>query len=173
MHKYRKLIFALSIVFFLSVNFNSSYGEDPDKTLALVLDSAEKFFISLEEGKYAISWELLSEKSHKTIITDVYKSSNKMNGNIKRENIAADFKDRGIMFRSYWKAFSGNFDSDIILEDSRWKIGYILADRAEILITYKQSEQPARLKMFKENNAWRIGLVETFWTRKYYEYLQL
>ena len=173
MYKYCTLIFTLFIFLFLSINIHVSHGEDPDKTLALVLDSAEKFFISLEEGKYAISWELLSEKSHETIITDVYKNSKKMNGNIKRENIETDFKNRGIMFKSYWNAFAGNFDSNIILEDSRWEIGYILEDKAEILITYKKSEQPARLKMLKENNAWRIGLVETFWTRKYYEYLQL
>ena len=163
-------VLLLSCLFIFNTPANS---KDNHKTLDLVLDSAEKFFISLEKGEFATAWELLSEKSHNTIIDDVYKSSNKMNGNIKRKNIAADFKNRGIMFKSYWRAFSGNFDSDIILEDSRWKIGYILEDRAEILITYKQSEQPARLKMFKENNAWRIGLVETFWTRKYYEYLQL
>jgi ABC-type Fe3+-hydroxamate transport system substrate-binding protein len=152
---------------FLSVNIHVSHGEDPDKTLALVLDSAEKFFISLEERKYTISWELLSEKSHDTIITDVYKNSKKMNKNIKREDIVNDFKRKGVMFKSYWNAFSGNFDSNIILEDSRWEIGYILEDKAEILITYKKSDQPARLKMLKENNAWKIGLVETFWTRKY------
>jgi len=54
----------------------------------------------------------------------------------------------------------------MILENSRWEIAFIKEDKAEIIITYKKSAEPARLKIFREDNTWKIGLVETFWTRK-------
>jgi len=47
-----------------------------------------------------------------------------------------------------------------------WEIGFIKENKAEIIIKQKKSEEPARLKLFKENNKWKVGLVETFWTRK-------
>ncbi len=45
-------------------------------------------------------------------------------------------------------------------------MGHIRPDSAELLITHKRSQKPARLQMFKENGTWKVGLVETFWTRK-------
>lgn len=145
----------------------STYGEYPKKDLLSILESAENFFVYIEKGKYETAWKLLSEKSQMTIINDVYKSSRKVRQNFKKEEVINDFKNRGIMFNSYWSAFAGNFDSGIVLRDSLWEIGYIKQDNAEIVITHKKSEHPARLRMFRENNTWKVGLVETFWTRKY------
>ena len=167
MHKSSLLIFALFLGNFLIFNLCNSFGEDYEKSLSLVLDSAEKFFISLEEGDFETAWAILSETSRKTIISDVYKASKKIRKDIKKEDIIDDFKNRGMMFKNYWNAFSGNFNSGIILQESRWEIGYIKKNRAEIIITYRKSDHPAKLRMFKEGNAWRVGLVETFWTRKY------
>ncbi len=166
MNKFLTLISVFFLNLLILFSFHANSQNNPT-TLDILLDSSENFFFSLEKGEYQTAWELLSEKSHKTIINDVYKATRKLQKDIKREDIANDFLTKGIMFRNYWYAFAGNFDSKMILEESRWEIGYISKERAEIIITYKKTEHPAKLKMFKENNAWKVGLVETFWTRKY------
>lgn len=167
MHKPSALIFVVSLIFIFTAHISGIFAEDYEASLAPVLDSAETFFISLENGEHETAWKLLSEKSCRTIVHDVYKSTRKIQKDVKEEDILKDFSDRGLMFRNFWHAFTGNFDPDIILQHSQWEIGYIRQDKAEIVISYRKSEHPARLKMFKENNAWKVGLVETFWSRKY------
>jgi hypothetical protein len=53
----------------------------------------------------------------------------------------------------------------MVLEQSRWEMGFIKKNEAEIILMYKKSDRPTRLKMFKENDVWKVGLVETFWAR--------
>ncbi len=146
-------------------NISGVHSEGYVKSPAPVLEAAEKFFISLENGNYDTAWDLLSEKSRETIIDDVYQASLKIEKNIKKDDITEDFRRRGVVFRNYWRAFVNNLDIAMILERSRWKMGYIKNNKAEILISHKRAE-PARLRMFKENNRWRVGLVETFRTKK-------
>jgi hypothetical protein len=71
----------------------------------------------------------------------------------------------GGIARDYWDAFLRRFDPDIALEQSRWEIGSVGKDRAEILLTHHGADRPARLKMFLEAGGWKAGLVETFWSR--------
>ena len=137
------------------------------KSVAPILDSAEKFFISIKNSEYNISWNLLSKETRQTIVEDVHKSYKKMGGTISKDIIMTDFNTGGSMFNNYWNAFAKSFDPDMILENSRWEIGYLKKEKAEINITYKKSKNPAKLIMYKENGAWKVGLAETFWTRKY------
>ena len=53
-----------------------------------------------------------------------------------------------------------------MLEQSTWEMGPIGKQQAEIILQYKKAEQPARLKMFKEENQWKVGLIETFGTER-------
>ncbi len=140
-------------------------GRDHGKSPALILESAERFFISLENGNYDTAWDLLSEKSREAITDDVYRASLEIEKNIKKDDIIKDFRSSGVIFSNYWRAFVNNLDIAMILEHSRWKMGYIKNNKAEILISHKRAE-PARLRMFNENNRWRVGLVETFRTKK-------
>lgn len=133
-----------------------------------IVDSAEKFFISLKKRDYKTAWELLSEESAETIINDIHEISKKMGGEIKKEDITKDFNSNGAMFNSYWDNYLENFDPDMALEQSTWEIGSVKKNRAEIFLLYKKSHNPARLKMFKQDGAWKVGLVETFWKRKYW-----
>jgi len=130
------------------------------------LDSAEKFFLSLRAKEYKTTWNLLSKKSQETIIKDVYKASNKIGAITTKESIQQDFNNSGVISQNYWNAFLDTFDPNMILENSRWEIAFIKEREAEITITHKKSGEPARLKIFKEDNIWKVGLVETFWTRK-------
>ncbi len=45
-------------------------------------------------------------------------------------------------------------------------MGKIEKNEAEIFLQNKTSEKPAILKMFKENNEWKVGLEESFGARK-------
>jgi hypothetical protein len=45
-------------------------------------------------------------------------------------------------------------------------MGKINKDTAEIYVQNKKSELPAILKMFKEDDVWKLGLEESFGARK-------
>ncbi|MDD5762264.1 MAG: hypothetical protein PHP88_07115 [bacterium] len=81
------------------------------------------------------------------------------------EAVRGDFVAGGPIARDYWDAFLRRFDPDAALEHSRWEIGSVGKDRAEILLTHHGAEHPATLKMFREDGGWKAGLVETFWSR--------
>jgi hypothetical protein len=162
MHRFLSVIFAL----FFCIAIPCTLKAQDNDSINAVLDSAEKYFISLKAKEYKKAWSLLSKKSQETIIKDIYKASNKIGANTTNEDIRQDFDNSGIISQNYWNAFLVSFDPNMILEKSRWEIGFIKENKAEIIIKQKKSEEPARLKLFKENNKWKIGLVETFWTRK-------
>ena len=79
--------------------------------------------------------------------------------------VRSDFVVGGPIARDYWDAFLRRFDPDAALEHSRWEIGSVGKDRAEILLTHHGADRPATLKMFREDGGWKAGLVETFWSR--------
>jgi hypothetical protein len=81
------------------------------------------------------------------------------------EAVRRDFVAGGPIARDYWDAFLRRFDPDAALEHSRWEIGSVGKDRAEILLTHHGADHPATLKMFREDGGWKTGLVETFWSR--------
>ncbi len=81
------------------------------------------------------------------------------------EVVRSDFVAGGPIARDYWDAFLRRFDPDAALEHSRWQIGSVGKDRAEILLTHHGADHPATLKMFREDGGWKAGLVETFWSR--------
>ncbi len=143
----------------------NDHARDREQLPGPVLQSAEEFFISLESGRYDAAWELLSEKSREAIMDDVYQASLKIRKDTRKDLIIKDFRSRGEIFNSYWRAFANNLDTALILERSRWEIGYIKTGRAEILISHRGAP-PARLKMFRENLKWKVGIAETFRTKK-------
>ncbi len=172
MHKLLTFIPVFLIISFVVFSFNEVQAGDYNKSVDLILNSAEKFFIALRDGEYETAWDLLSEKSHKTIINDIYTSSMKMGGKIKKKDIIKDFQSRGVMFNNYWNAFLTTFDTYMILEHSVWEMGSIKKNKAEIILTHKKTNRLTRLKMYKEEGVWKVGLVETFWIKRNMEFLQ-
>ncbi|RJQ53955.1 MAG: hypothetical protein C4526_05795 [Nitrospiraceae bacterium] len=154
-------------LFFLFLSLfipGAAFPETDSDPAGLVLDSSEKFFISLKENDFKFAWNLLSSESHETIITDVLNASRKTGIEISREEIIRDFSNSGIISGNYWKSFLDTFNPDMVLRESRWEMGLVKKQSAEIIITHKKSENPVVLKMSKENGEWKVGLVETFWT---------
>lgn len=81
------------------------------------------------------------------------------------EAVRNDFVGGGPIARDYWDAYLRRFDPDAALEHSRWEIGSVGKDRAEILLTHQGAERPAVLRMYREDGVWKTGLVETFQSR--------
>lgn len=136
-----------------------------EREVDAVLTAAESLFVKLKAKEYKTVWGLLTEKSKETIADDTYKSLTKAGGTPSRDVISSDFSRGGPVSDAYWQGFLGVFDPDMALGQSAWRMGMLKNDRAEINILYKKSEKPAVLKMFKEKGLWKVGLVETFWSR--------
>ena len=156
-----KKTFFLGLIFLLLLNC-LAFADDIDN----ILLSAESLFKNMKVKDYPSIWMFLSERSKEAIIGDVYKASASAGIEYSKKQIYQDFSIGGLLSKSYWNGFLKTFDPDMVLEHSKWGIGTVKKDEAEIIITYKKSERPAILKMFKENGHWKVGLVETFWTRK-------
>ncbi len=159
-------------IFSLSGSIVHGVNDEEYRILSRILGPAEKFFQSLKNSEYDTAWDLLSGHSQKIIVNDVYEASRKFKGNIQKEDIVEDFNRRGMMFTQYWNSFLRTFDADMILEQSQWDMGPITGSEADIIIQHGHSYKPTILKMRKEKEGWRVGLVETFWQSRRVNFLR-
>lgn len=161
-HKKNKtlcLAFLLLFSAFPLNDFPAAYGEDAGSEAA-ILNSAEVFFISLKQADFKAAWERLSDKSRRTIIDEEYGI---LKEKINKEDLIKDFESGGERFLYYWNTYVEGFDPDLALKKAVWKMGEIKNDKAVIIL---HVEGDAELRMFKEDGKWKVGLVESFWTRK-------
>jgi len=107
-----------------------------------------------------------SAETRRNVVKSVGKALGKAGRDDTEEQIRTDFEKGGEIAREYWGAYLSQFDPTMVLKESRWTMGEIKKDRAEIAIRYKKSEHDAILKMFREGGAWKVGLDETFSTRQ-------
>jgi hypothetical protein len=142
-------------------------AEDPEDEQDKVLSSAEFLFKAMKEKNYPAIWSSLTASSKKDIVDTVYKAAAKSETEYSREQISIDFGIGGLIAKTYWASYLTAFDPDTVLEQSRWNIGFIKKEKAEINIQYKKAEKPAILKMYKEEGTWKVGLEETFEGRKF------
>lgn len=129
-----------------------------------IIRFAESFFLDLKESKYLSVWQKLTYKSKKTIIADIIKKSSPTT--ITEDELSADFSKGGDISKIYWSAFVENCDPDLPLKHSTWEAVKIQESYAEIKLVFKKSDRPAILRLYKEGGEWKVGLVESFWTRK-------
>jgi hypothetical protein len=139
---------------------------EDDPAVPAILARAEFLFQSMKARDYPAIFAALSAKSREAIVVKTSSSlaANKVDAS-GREAVLNDFAEGGPIAREYWDAFLRRFDPDAALEHSRWRIGSVKKDRAEILLTHHGADRPATLKMFREDGGWKVGLVETFWSR--------
>ena len=168
----------------LSLSARAASPED-DPAVPAILAQAESLFQSMKSRAYPAIFAALSAKSRETIVAETASafataakqtppakatSDNTPSAPVKAsppdpEAVRRDFVAGGPIARDYWDAFLRRFDPDTALEHSRWEIGSVGKDRAEILLTHKGADHPATLNMFLEDGGWKVGLVETFWSR--------
>jgi len=162
------------MLFALLFSIDSIHAADRiDPQQEKILSAAEKLFVLMKNKNYPAIWAVLSEKSQKTVIKDVLKENEKANkqnakANLEtdREALRNDFAFGGVNAKAYWNGFLAVFNPEIVLERCKWDMGKIEKDEAEIILQYKTAEKPAILKMFKENNEWKVGLEESFGARR-------
>ena len=134
--------------------------------LPLILAAAESLFQSMKAHDHPATWRVLTAKSRETIVSETDDAIRKAGDPaVPKDRIRDDFAAGGPLCRQYWDGFLRRFNPDVALEQSRWEIGSVGKDRAEILLTHQGADHPARLKMFREDGGWKAGLVETFWSR--------
>ncbi len=159
------LLFAMCALVWL-VPVTTAHGGGMENDLDGVLRSAEGFFQTLKAADYRQAWSLLSLGSREVITDDIYKGSVSPGSAYTKEQITSDLQAGGMIATSFWKGVLQYFDPNKVLEESKWETGFIRPDRAELLITHRRSTNPAHLKLFKESGSWKVGMVESFWTRK-------
>jgi hypothetical protein len=164
---FRRLLF---IVFFfacsLSLSISPAWADRlSEEETNRLLSSAESLFLAMRARQYTDIWPSLTESTKKSIVAAVYREAKKAGTTYDRETIEADFKDGGAMAKTYWDGYLSVFKPDGVLEESRWTIGAVRKDKAEISILHKKSEKPALLQLYKEGNRWKVGLEETFGAR--------
>jgi hypothetical protein len=163
----RKTIVACLVVYLVLHFGTCSYAASQSREIDRILSSAESLFKAMKAKDYSRIWEFLSSRSRDRIIESTLSAVAKNGGQtFSGEQIRGDFAEAGAIARAYWNGYLQYFDPDTVLEDSRWQMGVIRNDEAEILITYKEADNPAVIRMFKQNGSWKVGLVETFGLRR-------
>ena len=156
----KKTISFLFILLFLFVSF--LHAENNNNEIDKILSSAESLFKAMKENNYPKIWMFMSAKSKDTIVDDVQKAEEKTGKKYTKEDIGKDFAEGGILAVSYWERYLENVNPDWVLEQSKWEMGEIGRDKAEVIIRYNKSVGPFMLKMFREKGKWVVGLEETF-----------
>jgi len=138
-------------------------GDPASHPVGPILHQAEGLFRNMRAHDYPAIWALLSSKSRETIVHDVLKETAGMfRGRVEPEEIRRDFARGGAIARAYWEGYLEEFDPETALSESRWEMGEVGKDTAEIRITHKRSKRPAVLRMVREEGVWKVGLIETF-----------
>ena len=158
------LLFAalLAVLVFPAGSQAAEKGADPGE----VLDAAESVFRNMQKRDYPALWGGLSAKTRQSIVASVQKAESKAGRDHAEAEVRTDLETGGRLSREFWDAYLVQFNPGTVLEESRWTMGEIKKDRAEIAIRYKKSEHDAILKLFREGGAWKVGLDETFSTRQ-------
>lgn len=163
----KKSLLLVIAVFFLSASFCFSQSKNNLPQEDSILTTTENLFQFMKTRNYAAIWENISIKTRKIIIGDVQKAVKKKTGNgLGYTEVEKDFVAGGALAKSYWDSYLSVFDPEIVLLQSKWAMGKIEKNEAEVILHYKKSEKPAVIKIFRENDAWRVGLEETFGTRR-------
>jgi hypothetical protein len=166
-------IYILPFLIISIVTFVSTGIAAPNKDLEDILSSAESLFKVMKEKNYSKIWFYLSNASRNSITDDTYKNIMKYEKErgremrYSKEQIGVDFSNGGPIAQAYWNSYLDVFNPDIVLEQSRWKMGKVSQDRAQISVTYRKAERPAMIQMFREEGRWRVGLTETFTSSRY------
>jgi len=162
----KNLVIALAVVICL-LSPRGAIGEIRDNEVIPALEATESLFKAMKEKNYPKIWSLITKKSHQIIIDDVRKAIAKTGTDTAIDSLQSDFASGGRYAREYWDAYLRVFDPDIVLEQSKWEMGKIGKNEREIILRYRKSDHPAILKIYKEENSWKVGLEETFRPRRW------
>lgn len=155
----------IAILCFLAFPAVVAAAEDQKET-AEILDAAEAVFQNMVKRDYPALWRGLTAETQRNIIRNVQKAEGKVGREHTEEQLRSAFRNGETLAREYWEAYLTQFDPKTVLNESRWSMGPVIKNRTEIILRHHKSDYDARLKMFREEGLWRVGLDETFSTRQ-------
>ncbi len=133
-----------------------------------ILSAAEKPFIHMNEKRYRDVWEGISRKSKDAIVRDVLKACNVFHVTCdSATKFHEDFANAGPSAIVYWENYLAAFDPNSLIKESRWVMGKVGDEEADIVVRFRGSNGDAVLKVVKENGVWKMGLEESFGVRKW------
>lgn len=162
----KKIICILIFIFAAAAQTGFSQEISPEGEKAIV--SAELLFKSMKDSNYPKIWEHLSEQTREHMVSGIQKEALGKGIGYSPDQIRFDFSVGGLISRTYWRTYLSIFNPDMALEQSKWTLRYADHKKAEIELLHQNSKHPAVLKLFKEENEWRVGLQETFGTRSWF-----
>ncbi len=125
-----------------------------------------EFFENVKNRNFLGAWNILTEKSKKTIVSEVCKEIRKRDRNFSCKLVEEDFRKGGDLFRIYWDTYRkslGNIDE--LISQLKIEKVKIKGKKAEIKTVNSRGNE-VKFKIFKEDDTWKFGFVETFWTIK-------
>ena len=162
LRKTNLIVFCILFIFSITPHHLFAQSLD-DKDAIRLLMTAKDFFKTIGKRDYAVIWDSITVKSRKQIIKSIHKAQKKTGEISTIEEIKEDFNNCAITCKAFWNAYFKAFDPNVALRQSRWEIGFIKKRKAEIWVTHRDSERPAKLKIVKEEGRWKVGLMESFW----------
>ena len=161
--KYCRLtVYLMIIIVLFALGGKLGYAQNQASEEEPLISSAESLFKAMKDKLYKEIWSLLTEKTKESIVDSVVKTSAKSGYQLDIESTRNDFSSGGPLAKAYWDAYVANFNPDMVLQQSTWKLGKIKKADAEIIIQHRKADKPAILKMKKEGGIWKTGLEETF-----------
>lgn len=157
-------IAAVGVFLILAMPSNSFSQSLEDPEVVDLFMAARAFFKTIESKDYSGVWESITAESRDKIIDAIYKEQKNTGEFSTRETIRSDFDRCGPVCNSFWNAYFMAFDPESALKVSRWDLGYIKKRKAEIWITHLRADRPAKVKLFREEGKWKIGVMESFWS---------
>ncbi|PLX67361.1 MAG: hypothetical protein C0602_10590 [Denitrovibrio sp.] len=152
-------VFILIPITFLNVLAATDYA---------AIEAADRFFVKMQHKEICSLWSMLTEESQRVIAKDIIKADNGEN-DLTNEVVLNDFENCGEITQSYWNAYLSAFDPNTVVNDAAWSIKEASDKNVDISLMYKTSTKPAILHMYFENAKWKVGLVESFWIRKFFD----
>jgi hypothetical protein len=131
-----------------------------------ILNAAESVFQNMAKRDFPALWQGLTAGTRRNILRSVQKAEGKAGHDYTEEQLRLAFEKGDAISREYWEGYLSQFDPKTILTDSRWSMGPVNRDRAEIILRHQKADHDALLKLFREDGVWKVGLDETFSTRQ-------
>ena len=164
----RCLVSAVFVAFLLTNAFHAGivFSKESPPESAPILEAAEAVFENMEKGDVLALWKGLSAASQRAIVKNVYREVKKTDSGVSEDAVRTDFESGGLLSRKYWAGYLSSFNPKSVLEESAWNMGPVKNGKAIVVLRHRKASHDAQLKMFFEKGAWKVGLEETFSTRR-------
>lgn len=112
-----------------------------------------RFFQSLQQEDYQSTWELLTRHSQAKFIDNLVRSWKGQQANVLEHTFAKALFPAQL----YWREFKKSLDLKTWLDQRYQQLG-----QGETEVIVKATPSEVHLLVYKENQQWKLGYIETF-----------